>query len=118
MKGYMGTKPYMAPEIIAKKNYQGQDVDLFAVAAVLFVMLSGAHPFTESASKSDYFYKFFTSNKLDLFWKAHEISRPKGFFTKEFKSLINHMFQEQPSSRLTTAEFIHYPWMMQETASE
>lgn len=59
--GYMrtmcGTKPYEAPEIFEKAKYKGSEVDLFATAVVLFIMVSGTPPFT-NAEKNEFYYKF------------------------------------------------------------
>ena len=47
MKSYVGTRSYMAPELFADiRNYKGQDVDLFAVGVVLFIMYAKCHPFS------------------------------------------------------------------------
>ena len=55
---------------------------------------------------------------MDLFWLAHEKTKPKGFYSDEFKELISCMFQEKPHMRLTMADFIGHAWMMGETATE
>ena len=46
---FKGTLGYMAPEILLKKPYQGEVVDMFALACILFVMHSGSNPFHEAA---------------------------------------------------------------------
>ena len=37
-RSLIGTPGYMAPEILEKQPYQGQVVDLFAAAVILFIM--------------------------------------------------------------------------------
>ena len=66
----VGTLGYMAPEIIAKQPYQGQVVDLFALAIILFIMRAGHPPFSQ-ASEEDRYFQLLASNRTDLFWKAH-----------------------------------------------
>ena len=63
----VGTLGYMAPEIMAKKPYQGQDADLFALGVILFILYSGHPPFT-LANEEDSHYKFLAENRSDLFW--------------------------------------------------
>ena len=42
---YLGTRPYMAPEISEHKAYKGEIVDIFAACIILFIMISGTPPF-------------------------------------------------------------------------
>ena len=68
---YVGTPGYMAPEIIERKDYKGEDVDLFAAAVILFIMASGSPPFMKWADRKDDFYRLICDNKTDRFWAAH-----------------------------------------------
>ena len=43
---HCGTPSYMAPELVAKEDYLGQPVDIWALGILLFKMLTGAYPFT------------------------------------------------------------------------
>ena len=53
----VGTKNYMAPELLEKRPYRGTCVDIFAAGVVLFVMNTGAWPFEKSASIHDPIYR-------------------------------------------------------------
>ena len=88
----VGTLGYMAPEIISRQPYQGQVVDLFALATILFIMRAGNPPFIQ-ASEDDSYYQLLASNRTDLFWRAHLQSSNKGadYFSEEFKDLISSM---------------------------
>lgn len=60
LDAYCGTESYMAPEILTKKKfiqqgkvvekpqYQGKEVDLFALGVLLFVLYSGDYPFSKA----------------------------------------------------------------------
>jgi serine/threonine protein kinase len=37
----LGTKNYMAPELLARQAYQGHVVDLFALGIILFILYTG-----------------------------------------------------------------------------
>lgn len=89
-KTKLGTESYMAPEIHARKPYNGASVDLFACAIILFIMTTQHPPFTK-AEPSDPFYRLICANRADLFWKAHSRNKPEGFFSEEFKNLITSM---------------------------
>lgn len=80
----------MAPEIHQKKPYQGQAVDLFAIAIILFIMVSGHPPF-DKAKPSDRFYKFLNANRDDVFWKTHSRGKPGGF-SDNLKNLLTTMW--------------------------
>jgi len=65
---FKGTMAYMAPEILERKPYQGDAVDLFALGCILFVMRSGAMPFDQMARSEDSIYRFFMNNRIDRYW--------------------------------------------------
>lgn len=71
----LGTHNYMAPEIHLKQPYNGREVDLFASAIILFIMVSGHPPFT-SAQANDPFYKCIANNRSDIFWRTHAKNKP------------------------------------------
>ena len=115
-KGYLetpcGTEAYMAPELLQRKKYSGAAVDIFAAAAVLFILVA-QHPPFNLASKDDPFYKMLTSNRADLFWKTHCKNKPgeNKFFSDDFKDLITSMLQYEPSHRPSFSEILSHPWM-------
>ena len=61
----------MAPEIIEKKDYDGQLVDVFATGVILFIIYTWSFPF-ENATPADGYYKYMVSGKINDFWAAHE----------------------------------------------
>ena len=52
----------MAPEILSRTKYNGEDIDLFAAAVILFILMSGSPPFMKTADRKDDFYKLIASN--------------------------------------------------------
>lgn len=107
----LGTESYMAPEIHARKPYNGASVDLFACSIILFIMFTQHPPFSK-AEPNDPFYRLLCANRADLFWNAHSKNKPGGkdFFSEEFKSLITSMLSLDPCHRLTMAEVKAHPW--------
>ncbi len=65
----VGTKNYMAPELIEKRPYRGTSVDIFAAGVVLFAMMTGSMPFEKNATTDDYLYKYIASKKYEQFWE-------------------------------------------------
>jgi serine/threonine protein kinase len=74
-KGYLetiiGTRNYMAPEIIEQKPYVGSSVDLFALGIITFIMVAGHPPFNEADPSKDPFYKACARGKWAQFWRVH-----------------------------------------------
>jgi len=105
----LGTPSYMAPEIHLKQPYSGPAVDLFACAIILFIMLSGTPPFAQAEPKDPH-YKLLCINRHETFWSAHSRGKPAGFYTTEFKHLMNSMLALDPSQRLSLAEVKAHPW--------
>ena len=58
LTGYTGTKPYMAPEVIERKAYDGKRADIFSLGVLLYFLTTGAYPFYE-ASRCDCYYTNF-----------------------------------------------------------
>jgi serine/threonine protein kinase len=40
-----GTPAFMAPEIVKKQSYSGFAADIWALGIILYIMLTGKHPF-------------------------------------------------------------------------
>lgn len=45
LRMYCGTPSYMAPEMVLKKPYYGQPMDIWALAVVLYKLLTGEYAF-------------------------------------------------------------------------
>jgi len=45
MMGLTGTVPYIAPEILARKQYDALKADIFSLGVLLFCLVAGRPPF-------------------------------------------------------------------------
>jgi serine/threonine protein kinase len=105
----------MAPEIHLRKPYSGPSVDLFACGIILFILVSGTPPFAKADPKSDPHYKLICTNKHDIFWKAHERSKPKvegrdTFYSLEFRDFMNALLALDPNNRPTIEQIKGHVW--------
>jgi serine/threonine protein kinase len=107
LKTFLGTRSYMAPEILMQKEYEGIKVDLFASAVILFIMVTGRPPFNQ-ASPKDQIFKVLATKKYNIFWKAHKLDQ--GQVSNEFVDLIQKMMALLPKQRLSIDEIMNHAW--------
>ena len=96
----------MAPEMIRQEAYQGPDVDLFALAVVLFNMVTGTSPFVQADTRRDRFYRMLT-DQSDKFW----LRQPN--LSNELKELLSLMLNDNPTFRPNMADVIGHDWLKQ-----
>jgi serine/threonine protein kinase len=99
----LGTVGYAAPEIISGIKYD-KAVDMWALGALVFVMLSGTMPFGGSTERE------VAQNALEAqysmsgrFWD-HEVSDLGKIF-------IQRLLVKDPSHRMTVDECFRHPWL-------
>jgi len=113
LHSYKGTLGYMPPEQHAKKAYSGKSADLFAIAVVVFMMITQCQPFDE-ARVTDKYYRLIAGNKPSFYWKIFEKVAP---ISEDLKDLLTGMIQLDPSARFTLDEILAHPWMQGPTPS-
>ena len=65
----IGTFNYMAPEILMKLPYNGEQIDIFSSGVILFMMVNASCPFVQALS-TDTWYKLLVSQP-ENFWANH-----------------------------------------------
>jgi serine/threonine protein kinase len=80
-------------------------------------MVSGHPPFV-TAQSTDPFYRCLAANRSDIFWKTHEKSDGLGYYSPEFKDLVQSMLQLDPAHRPSMAEVMCHPWFAGETMTK
>ena len=102
LKTKLGTYGYMAPEQHLGRVYQGERVDVFSLAVVLFVMISGHPPFNAATPKDQFFVALVVKNNDD-FWNKHSMNKAEGssFYSAAFKDLFEKMVELDPEKRIT-----------------
>ena len=106
LHSYLGTKSYMAPEIIEEKPYDGQKADVFSLGVVLFIIVHGIFPFCE-ARPNECFYKYLIKGKHDKYFKKTGTQH----LSDNFKDLIVKMLSYNPADRPTIQDIKDHPWM-------
>lgn len=90
----VGTRVYMAPEILENRPYNGTSVDIFSAGVVLFNMMTGGMPFKNKASLNDSLYQFLVDKDYSKYWSEWEknqedyVKHKINALPLEFKDLI------------------------------
>ena len=98
----IGTKYYIAPEVLKQLEYMSEEIDIFSLGVTVFIMIYGKPPFL-SASKNDKSYKLIIEKNFEEFWKLVESKNAKNIST-ELKDLIFSMLSydalDRPTAKL------------------
>jgi len=93
-----GTPAYVAPEVLAKKGYDGAKVDIWSSGVVLYVLTAGYLPFSDA-------------NLMNLYRKIYrgEFKCPR-WMSSDLKKLLSRLLDTDPNTRITVDEILHDPW--------
>ncbi|PIN26321.1 Serine/threonine protein kinase [Handroanthus impetiginosus] len=93
-----GTPAYVAPEILAKKGYDGAKVDVWSCGIILYVLNAGYLPFNDT-------------NLMAMYRKIYkgEFRCPK-WTSPDLKRFLTRILDPNPSTRITVHEILNDPW--------
>jgi serine/threonine protein kinase len=92
-----GTPHYVAPEVLSG-SYDGISADIWSLGIILFVMLSGCHPF-DGDSVAELF------NRIENL----EFKYPS-YFSKSARALLDKIIVVDPKKRATMEDIKNDPW--------
>lgn len=107
-KSFVGTRPYLAPEVIKCKREEGYDAkkaDIWSTGVFLYVMLVGAYPFERSGDPINGESKA----ALKRIQNADYIF-PKGRVSESAADLIRKILETDPEKRLGIREIQNHEW--------
>ena len=93
-----GTPSYAPPEMLDGKQYNGEASDIWSCGIILYAMLCGTLPFTES--KEEIIVK-----KI----KMHDYVIPN-YLSKDAQDILNKILKINPEERLTINDIKKHPW--------
>lgn len=106
-QGVCGKHNYMSPEVFENtKPFDGFAIDLWAAASILYIMLTG-FPAYDQASRADQRFDIIINGRLMKQLQEWEI-----IISPEAGDLLQNMLQLHPRDRLTLAEVMSHPWVV------
>ena len=93
-----GSLCYASPEMVEGKKYSGSCVDIWSSGIVLFAMLCGYLPFTDSNEQK--LFKKIVEGKLYFPY----------FLSEQAKDLLNKVLTKDPLKRITINKIKKHPW--------
>jgi serine/threonine protein kinase len=102
MSGLVGTPYYVAPEVVAGREY-GEKVDVWSAGVVLYMMLSGTVPF----------YGATAAEIFEAVLRGALRFPPRAFasVSPEAKDLLRRMLCRDASRRLSAEQVLRHPWI-------
>ncbi|XP_060215885.1 phosphoenolpyruvate carboxylase kinase 1-like [Lycium barbarum] len=102
MSGVVGTPYYVAPEVLAGRNYS-EKVDIWSAGVILYIMLAGVPPFYGD-SATEIFEAVMRGNLRFPTRMFHSVSPAA-------KDLLRRMLCKDVSTRYSAQQVLRYPWM-------
>ena len=103
-----GTPGYVAPEILCGTAY-GKEVDIWSIGVILYILLCGFPPFYDDNNK-----------KLFSLIISATYTFPDPYWTdisQAGKDLVRNLLVVDPKKRLTAAQILAHPWMVNEASN-
>jgi len=100
---FLGTRGYLAPEMIQRKNYTTA-VDAWALGVIIFVLLCGCLPFDDDANILSDDAQVQQKFKLRFPRWAKNLS-------SSAKDLLSHLLDINPNTRYTAETALEHPWI-------
>ena len=93
-----GTPSYAPPEMLEGQEYNGEATDVWSCGIILYAMLCGTLPFSESQEE-------IIVKKI----KMHDYVIPN-YLSKDAKDLLNHILIINPKERYNIKQIQNHPW--------
>ncbi|XP_057475821.1 phosphoenolpyruvate carboxylase kinase 2 [Actinidia eriantha] len=103
MRGVVGTPYYVAPEVLAGREYT-EKVDVWSAGVILYIMLAGVPPFYGETAKETF--------EAVLRGNLRFPTRIFRSLSPEVKDLLRKMICKDVSRRLSAEQVLRHPWII------
>jgi len=116
LRSVVGTPPYMAPELVKLRSKDkkipsyGLEVDAWSIGIILYILLSGIHPF--QIDDEDEMLDNIEVGEWE--WMGDNWDQ----VSDDAKDLIRRLMDPNPRSRLTIEEALNHPWIVQNNRND
>lgn len=111
-KSTVGTPAYIAPEVLSRKQYDGEIADVWSCGVTLYVMLVGAYPFEDPADPRNF-------RKTIQRIMSVKYSFPANLhLSRECLDLISRIFVANPAQRISIAQIKQHAWFLRNLPEE
>ncbi|OAY77722.1 CBL-interacting protein kinase 19 [Ananas comosus] len=95
---FCGTPAYVAPEVLARRGYDGARVDIWSCGVILFVLMAGYLPFHDQ-------------NVMAMYRKIYrgEFRCPR-WFSPDLARLLARLLDTNPDTRITVPQILDNRW--------
>ncbi|OQR93136.1 hypothetical protein THRCLA_22343 [Thraustotheca clavata] len=99
LTAFCGTPAFMAPEIIAQKQYDGKPVDAWSLGVLLFYMVTGKVPF-EAPTSAELYPKI-----------SRGVFEIPAYISTRLSDLLRSILVIDAERRLSVDQIRHHPWL-------
>ncbi|KAH7433205.1 hypothetical protein KP509_07G059300 [Ceratopteris richardii] len=111
-KSTVGTPAYIAPEVLAKKEYDGKIADVWSCGVTLYVMLVGSYPFEDPHEPRN--FRKTIGRILKVQYAIPDYVR----ISADCRDLLSKIFVADPAQRIRIAEIKRHPWFLKKLPKE
>ncbi|WOL20585.1 hypothetical protein Cni_G29390 [Canna indica] len=95
---FCGTPAYVAPEVLARRGYDGAKVDVWSCGVILFVLMAGYLPFHDRSI-------------VAMYRKIYKgVFRCPRWFSHDLVHLLHRLLDVNPQTRITIPDIMEDPW--------
>lgn len=103
-KTTVGTPAYIAPEVLQRKQYDGQIADVWSCGVTLYVMLVGAYPFEDPHDPRNF------RKTIQRIMSVRYSFPPNLRLSKDCLDIMEKIFVANPADRIKIGDIKQHPW--------